>query len=186
MRFKTDSWHAYLYRWFYGTSEDNLPTRGCIYNAKMMIALIFIIPYAIISIPVIIQEIIANAKGGYENGDHPTFYRIAFSIFMYIIAYMVICIFVGISMIFVTYLPGGWMKTMGTTGILISLIIIISLLATFGRDYLDKIKEKRRQKLYDVMFNNAEKNDVFIIEYIKALFNKYCPVIEWIKPNKNK
>ena len=180
MKLNHNSISARLYRWFY--IKDEMPQTLCPYFWKLAIMWILIIPYGLLSLPVII--------GKNEIEEWGT--RALAGLFGWGILF---CVF--LALFTVTYFFWGWFDpktTFGSwqmTGILIWMMTITSTIV-LGIIHLNQKrgeKEENRQREYIWNENGEfvknpdyaayEERSSIIVEFIKAKYNKYCPKIDW-------
>jgi hypothetical protein len=82
MKLNKNSVSSRLYKWFYGVSEyQGLPNNLCPYFWKVVLMYLTIIPYTLISIPVVVYDMFDKQ---YENGERKTGERLGISVGIYI------------------------------------------------------------------------------------------------------
>ena len=180
MKLNHNSISARLYRWFY--IKDEMPQTLCPYFWKLVIMWILIIPYGLLSLPVIIT------KGEIEEwGMRPLAGALGWG--------MLFCVFLALFP--VTYFFWGWFDPKTTfgawqmSGILIWSIAIASTIFLGIIRLNQKRGEKRRNRQREYIWNENdeyvknpdyveyEERSNMIVEFIKAKYNKYCPKIDW-------
>jgi hypothetical protein len=177
MKLNINSTSAQLYRWFYATQQ--MPESLCPYFWKLVLTWVFIIPYTIISLPVILMDL-------RDPERRTTGERAGVGLIMYFIIGMLICMLSWIGAFFAEPVKDSVWFHMLLTGALGWLVAII-----FGGLELYKVlKEKweNRGIKYDedgyrIWDEPKEKQPSIIAEFVKAKYNKYCPRIDW---NHNK
>ena len=177
MKLNINSTSAQLYRWFYATQQ--MPESLCPYFWKLVLMWVFIVPYAILSLPVILMDL-------RDPERRTTGERAGVGLIMYFILGMLICMLSWIGAFFAEPVKDSVWFHMLLTGALGWLVAII-----FGGIELYKVlKEKweNRGIKYDedgyrIWDEPREKQPSIIAEFVKAKYNKYCPKIDW---NHNK
>jgi hypothetical protein len=180
MKLNHNSISARLYRWFY--MKEGMPQNLCPYFWKLVIMWILIIPYGLLSLPVIIGK--NEIK---EWGVRPLAGAFGWGILF--------IIFVAIFPI--TYLFWGWFdsKTLfgswQLAGIFVWSIILIGSVTWGILEFIKRGVEKKRhikeEWIYDEYGDYVRNPDYvpfearpnIIKEFIKAKYNKYCPKIDW-------
>jgi hypothetical protein len=170
MILNSNSFHAKLYRWFYGT--DKLPESLCPYFWKLVIAYILFIPFGILTLP---YEIFSRT-GDVVEDDECISYRIGSSLVLYFMLFLIVCLLSSISL-FWYFNPKDRIFTNIQVGGLIAWIVI------FGVVIYEFFKYLRNKWIYKSYFK--EKTDNIITSFVKAKYNKYCPKITWVT-NKTK
>lgn len=178
MKLNINSNTAQLYRWFYGTSR--MPESLCPYFWKLVLMWTFILPYSILSLPVIIMERLDRSQ------THSTGERAGLGF----IAWFILLILTGmvswIGLLFVEPIKDTlyWHLTViGVLGWAVALGLGVSTLF----NYLRKLWKNRNIK-YDEFGRRiwnpiVEEQDSIFVSFVKASYNKYCPKIDW---NHNK
>lgn len=178
MKLNINSNTAQLYRWFYGTSR--MPESLCPYFWKLVLMWTFILPYSILSFPVIIMERLDRSQ------THSTGERAGLGF----IAWFILLILTGmvswIGLLFVEPIKDTlyWHLTViGVLGWAVALGLGVSTLF----NYLRK-QWKNRNIKYDEFGRRiwnpiVEEQDSIFVSFVKASYNKYCPKIDW---NHNK
>jgi di/tricarboxylate transporter len=159
MQVNYNAFHARLYRWFYNT--NTMPKTLCLYFWKLVIVFITIVPAFIIRIPVELT-IFKNDKD--RNGDYGNI--LISGISLWSIIFFIFCM---IAMWWVSkdspiFITGA-----------ISYVIIIPIVSVLLFSY---IKDKITDKYIKI---SVEKRKSILVESVKAIYKKYCPIIEWKK-----
>lgn len=174
---------ARLYRWFYVT--DKMPQSLCPYFWKLVIAYIFIVPLAVLSLPIFLFK--------QQNSIENAFQRPFIGGFMWAFLLIAVMMIVGpLSSLFVGFLhDGSFLAHIQSVGF-ITLFVVITMSLIGGIVYLtSKIKEQNRRRRSEWIWDEygdyiknpdyspyAAKPNI-IIEFIKATYHKYCPKIDW-------
>lgn len=173
MKLNINSNTAQLYRWFYGTSR--MPESLCPYFWKLVLMWTFILPYSILSLPVIILERFDRSQTC-STGERAGLGFIAWFILDITIG-MVTCI----GLFFEEPVKDTLyyhLTVIGTLGWFLSIGIGIATLYNY---IMKKIKESKIK--YDEhgrrIWNPEPKQDSIIVSFVKASYNKYCPRIDW-------
>lgn len=178
MKLNYNSISAKVYRNFYDTTR--MPDSLCPYFWKLVAAW----PLTIVLLPLLIPFWIANKLNG-RNPDHVSIPSQALiGLFIYCAIFLVFCIGVTISSIWITYYQGTqWYQWYIMGFIMMFAITVIGLFLLFS-----ELKERRRQKRRAALFDEngnyrycelePEKPNI-IVEFIRAKYNKYCPKIDW-------
>lgn len=179
MKLNINSKTSRLYRWFYATS--NMPESLCPYFWKLILMWILIIPYSILSLPIILMEL-TNISDDNSTGE-----RAGFGFLIWFILGMIICMLSYIGLIWVIPTKDSFfmfMLTVGSIGWAVGIIV--------GGIELFKVlveKWENRGVKYDEdgyrIWNPEPKQDSILVSFVKASYNKYCPRIEWTR-NDNK
>lgn len=177
MKLNINSNTAQLYRWFYSTSV--MPESLCPYFWKLALMWVFIIPYVILSLPMIIMERLDRSE------THSTGGRLGGGLVIYVILSILICMLSWIGLFFVEPVKDSlFMHALVTGAVGWSCLIIIAINELYK---VSLEKWKNRGIKYDEdgyrIWNPEPKQDSIIVSFVKASYNKYCPRIEW---NNNK
>ena len=98
MRLNKNSFTSRLYKWFYGVREyQGLPNNLCPYFWKVVLMYLTIIPYTLISIPVVVYDLFDKQ---YENGDRKVGERLGISVGVYIGLFVLAALISAIAAIF--------------------------------------------------------------------------------------
>lgn len=178
MKLNINSNTAQLYRWFYGTSR--MPESLCPYFWKLVLMWTFILPYSILSLPVIILERFDRSP------THSTGERAGLGFIAWFILGIAIGMVTCIGLFFEEPVKDTLyyhLTVIGTLGWFLSIGIGIATLY----NYLRKLWKNRNIK-YDEFGRRiwnpiVEEQDSIIVSFVKASYNKYCPKIDW---NHNK
>lgn len=182
MKLNHNSISARLYRWFYIT--DEMPQTLCPYFWKLVIMWMLIIPYGLVSLPVIVTK-----QEPDEWGARPLL-----GAFMYFFLFVIF-----IALFPLTYFFWGWFDHNSTFGkwqvggILIWAVVLMIAVVWGILRIIDRRKRIRRHRQTEFIWNDEgdyipnpdyvpyEEKPSIIIEFIKAKYNKYCPKIDWTK-----
>ena len=178
-----------LYLWFYGITEEYLPTNLCPYFWKLVIMLILIVPYSIYCLPVIIFELIIKIWKK-ENYNFGTGERVGTSFFIYFLVLLLSSLIIGVTLLWTSYsrITNPILHHLSTLGVFLWFIILV-----VGSYYLIKgIYEYIRERNGDNVIKYDEDGyriytepKVNILkEFVKAKYRKYCPRIEWVNNKK--
>lgn len=177
MKLNINSNTAQLYRWFYNTSV--MPESLCPYFWKLALMWVVIMPYTILSLPMIILERLDRSE------THSTGERLGGGLLIYVILSILLCMLSLIGLFFVEPVKDSlFMHALATGAICWAFLIIIGIIELYK--FLKEKWENRGIK-YDEdgyrIWNPEPKQDSIIVSFVKASYNKYCPRIEW---NNNK
>lgn len=175
--FSKNGFNAASYRWFYGLHEWELPNNLCPYFWKSVFMYLTIIPYAVFCIPVILWEIFDK---GYNNGDRSCGERIGLSIGLYIAIFVLTCLLAAVGLFFFDYTKDSFFDVASVGGIMFwmfglgagawHLFKFLGEKAVENKHYWDE--EKRE-------YVTIKSKPTLVAEFIKAKYNKWCPVITW-------
>lgn len=179
MKLNKNSFTSKLYKWFYGVGEyQGLPNNLCPYFWKVVLMYLTIIPYVLISIPVVVYDLFDK---GYENGDRKVGERLGISVGVYIGLFVLAALISAIAAIFLKVDKGSLFEFLVVGGCLIwAGLIIIGVIegvkylreySTTNESYYDENQHKWVTKKTKVNMTT---------EFIKAKYNKYCPKIDWV------
>lgn len=173
MKLNINSNTAQLYRWFYGTSR--MPESLCPYFWKLVLMWTFILPYSILSLPIIIMERLDRSE------NHSTGDRAGLGFIVWFILFILTGMVTVLGVFFVTPVKDTLYANLASVGIL-GWVIAIIVGISFAFNHLNN-KWKNRGIKYDEddyrIWNPEPKQDSIIISFIKASYNKYCPKIDW-------
>lgn len=165
---KLNSLTATLYRWVY--LKKQMPDSLCPYFWKVVIMYLFLIPYVLLSLPILIiglfskdfvYEIITEIK------DRPLFGMIAY--FLLLLLFSIInLILYFFDIPFTNEAP---ILAMGGITLIVSLAGLLALVFYHVRN---KIIINRYEKHIGVY-----KTSNIVVEFVKASYKKYCPKINW-------
>jgi len=169
-----------LYFWFYGVKDFTNLKNGCPWFWKSVLMWLLIVPYVIFCIPCILLEIFS---GGYENGDNSTSARIGLSIGLYFALLLAISMCASIVYLFIDFAPkstGATLRIVGFTCWFI--LMVIGIIEGFKA--LKNWRENKKRDEYWRRIGAGEKPEDInrgsaIVEFVKAMYYKYCPQIEW-------
>jgi len=173
MKLNINSTSAQLYRWFYAT--PTMPQSLCPYFWKLVIMWLLILPYSIISLPIILMDL--------KDPEYRTMgERVGMGFILWFCLGMLGSILFSISLFWYIFPQNtlGW--NLQITGIIL-LAVAIVVGSTFGILLLiekyKKSKIKYDEDGYRIWHDPKEKESSIIVEFIKASYNKYCPKIDW-------
>lgn len=161
MELKLNSKSARLYRWFYGIEDNYMPTDMCVYYKKLPLAILFVIPVALLSFPVTIIQLINKRK--YELGE-----RLGFMVFLLMACFMLFLYVTPFLDYFGTFKPKSIVKELLPCGLLLWIMTILILLFYIIKAVIKKIKNIP-----------LTKKESPLSVYIKSLKGKYCQRIVW-------
>jgi hypothetical protein len=172
MKLNQNSPSAKLYRWFYGTTE--MPSNLCPYFWKLVTAVIFGLPFAILTTPYMLIYHKDNSRSSFAE-------RIGISLVSWFLLNGIICMLSLIGLFFVIPTENSvYMHMIGIGVIFWSFAIGIGVVQLYKF-----LREKWKNRLikYDEdgyrIYTKKEKTDNVIVEMVKAKYNKYCPKIDW-------
>lgn len=173
MKLNINSISARLYRWFYTTQQ--MPESLCPYFWKLVLMWVFIVPYTIISLPVILMD-------QKEPERRSTGERAGMGFIIYFILFMLITMLSWIGLFFVTPVKDSpYMNILVTGGIGWFFSIVIGGIEGYKalKDWNYRRKIKYNEDGYRIWDEPKEKQPSIIAEFVKAKYNKYCPKIDW-------
>jgi hypothetical protein len=173
MQLNSNSITAQLYRWFYATSK--MPQTLCPYFWKLILMWVFVLPYTILSLPIILMD--------RKDPEHRTIgERAGMGFIIWFILGLLLSMLSWIGLFFIEPIKDSaymHILTFGGIGWLFGIVI-------GGIELYKILKEKweNRGIKYDAdgyrIWNNPEpKQDSIIVAFAKAKYNKYCPKIDW-------
>jgi len=156
-----------------------MPESLCPYFWKLALMWVFIIPYVILSLPMIIMERLDRTE------THSTGERLGGGLLIYVILSILICMLSWIGLFFVDPVKDSlFMHALVTGALGWGFLIIIAIIELYK---VSLEKWENRGIKYDEdgyrIWNPEPKQDSIIVSFVKASYNKYCPRIEW---NNNK
>lgn len=181
MKLSKNSISSKLYRWFYCANE--LPVSLCPYFWQLVIAWVFLIPVAVIRLPLLL---IADNNDD-DDSSISIWQKIIGGLIVWFILFLIFCLLSPIALLFASF-GEGFMSTSITWGILLWLIGIIVGIVLGIMKIKDNISDKRRanrQRDESGRIIIPEKRPSIVTEFVKAKYNKYCPKIEWIDSDDN-
>jgi hypothetical protein len=173
MKLNINSKIAQLYRWFYGTSR--MPESLCPYFWKLVLMWTFILPYSILSLPVIIMERFDRSE------NHSTGERAGLGFICWFITFIAICMIITFRIFFVIPVKDTLYMELVTIGIL-GWALTIGIGGYLAFKYLANKWQNRGIKYNEDGYRIWEiepKQDSIIVSFVKASYNKYCPRIDW-------
>jgi uncharacterized integral membrane protein len=142
---------------------------------------VLIIPYSILSLPVIIIDLFVKDTMNYDSDTKWLRPFIGFMIYgalfiLFCMVFFAINVWTADKAFFEKYNP----IMMG--GVIAWIVTIIGLVVWAGSSISQAIKERKQRKQWereDAGETIPEKSDSMIIAFIKATYKKYCPKIDW-------
>jgi len=202
MKLNQNSITTRLYKWFYNTEE--LPQSLCPYFWKLTLMLLLIIPYSIITLPVLIVNKFDNDYDSASFGE-----KLGVSIILWGCVLIILLLLSPILLIWVD-LPADkkldeFIHVTIRVGMISWGIVIITSVVFWvawlienrrkffkeiryeykdvyddGGYWQNTIKTGRRYYLVNGEKVFIEEKKYILIEFIKAKYNRYCPKIDWI------
>lgn len=181
-----NSIHSKLYRWFW--IKDKMPENLCPYARRSIGMYLLILPYVLLSIPVIlIEEVVIKDDSDKLDKTH---HRPLMSMLIYLMLFLLYC--AGYTLIFI-WNADSPISDSNPHKLQFSIGIIIWFFAIFIPSYygikilIENIKEKIRDRRYEKQFKEVlKKPDNWLVAFYKAHHDKICPKIEWLNvPEKN-
>lgn len=172
MKLKFNSPIAKLYRWYY--IKEEMPESLCPYFWKLVLMWVLIVPYIIFSLPMIIFKKSDSVDSCID--------RCTSGVLLWVFIFFTLDAIFSISVFWHLYPDGTLLGVLQTLGLVFLVVYIVVIIACFifyiieKHDYSYKKPPVKTKK---------EKRPSIIVEFIKAKYNKYCPRIEWDKPNQN-
>jgi hypothetical protein len=176
MEINYNSISARLYREFYNTK--NMPQSLCPYFWK----LVFAWPITILLSPLLIPFWIINKLDKSDTAGIPVIGKAFIGAILYACLFLVFCIGVTISSMWVTYYTGTiwWQWYIGGFIVMFGLLVFGVIL--LARMLKDRRYQKRLEERWDENGNyipREENKPNLLIEFVKAKYNRYCPKITW-------
>jgi hypothetical protein len=168
MKLNKNSINAKLYRWFY--QKDQMPKSLCPYFWKLVIAWVFALPLAIVTLPAIIMGINGSMNFRHDGAKEDQFTRIFASLVMYGMIFVAFSMLFSISLFWHSFPNKSFLHDAQISGIICWGVVIIVGLSYAIEHFYKKIKQKDK---------GVDVNPSLIKELIKAKYNKYCPKIDW-------
>jgi hypothetical protein len=179
MELNRNSISARVYRNFYETSR--MPESLCPYFWKLVAAW----PVTILFFPLILPFLIGNkiTKSQDNNSRMPFPAQAFIGLIVYLALYLIFCVGVTISSIWITHYQGTHWYDWYLTGFIAIFVALVGSIVFL----ISKLKERRRQKRMESRYDEngnyihsyEEEKPNVLIEFIKAKYNKYCPKIDW-------
>ena len=173
MKLNINSASARLYRWFYMTQL--MPQSLCPYFWKLVVMWVFILPYTILSLPVILMDL-------KDPETRTTGERAGVGFIIWFILGMIVCMLSYIGLFWVTPIEDSLFMHMlvgGGIGWVFSIIIGAIQLFKWSKEKWENRNVKYDEDGWRIWEPVKEKEPTIIKEFIKAKYNKYCPKIEW-------
>lgn len=178
MKLNSNSISSKLYRWFYGTND--LPNNLCPYFWKLVLAWLVVIPYSLISIPVIIMEL---REKNYEYNDCSTGGRIGLSVVLYVLLFGIGCMLSIFGCFFIEPEKDTFYMFAVMIGAMLWVVAIVFGIIEGEKafrewNYRRKIKyDENGLRIWD---EPRQEKTYLVVEFAKAKYNKYCPKIDWV------
>jgi hypothetical protein len=172
MKLNSNSVTARLYRWFY--VNDQMPESLCTYFWKLIIMWFLLIPYVIVTIPIIVFGLFDKSV---ENEfDTPS--RLFASVFLWFLVYGVISmVYVIMALLFNVV----FVESMLIIGSFLWLISIgFAIYHTFDT-LIIRYKNYKWSKSNKQTNRVKSKDSSVVVEFVKGWYKKYCPTIDWYK-----
>jgi magnesium-transporting ATPase (P-type) len=179
MKLNKNSVSSRLYKWFYGVSEyQGLPNNLCPYFWKVVLMYLTIIPYVLISIPVVVYDMFDKQ---YENGERKTGERLGISVGIYIGLFILTTLISAILAFFIKIEPKSLFEFLVIGGCIFwtgLLVLGIMKGIDYVREYSTTDKSYYSETENKWVYKKTKVN--LTTEFIKAKYNKYCPKIDWV------
>lgn len=170
MQANLNSFTAKLYRWYY--VADTMPTNLCPYFWKCVLMYLFIIPYTIISLPIIILRL---SSRGFDSSVE----RFFLGLVIYFVLYIVLSIlFAWTTIWFVDKATIEMLKPIYVTGLMVGFVGAFWGACYLIKNGIDNLSEKARYRKYEKSLE-PKKDESIVKAFIKAKYHKYCPKIDW-------
>jgi hypothetical protein len=171
MRLNENSVTSRLYKWFYGVSKyQGLPNNLCPYFWKVVLMYLTIIPYVLISIPVVVYDLFDKQ---YKNGERKTGERLGISAGVYIGLFVLATLISAILALFIKVEKDTLFEFLVVGGCLFwTGLIVIGV--------IEGVKHLREYSTRDESYFD-EQQDKWVVkkakvnmttEFIKAKYNK--------------
>lgn len=173
MKLNINSVSARLYRWFYATAK--MPQSLCPYFWKLVLMWVFILPYTILSLPVILMDL--KDPDSRTTGERPGIGAI-----IWFILGMTICMLSWLGLFFVLPTKDSiymHMLTAGGIGWLFTIVIGGIALFKWAKEKWENRNVKYDENGYRIWTRPEPKQDSILVSFVKAKYNKYCPKIDW-------
>jgi hypothetical protein len=173
MQLNINSRTAKLYRWFYANSK--MPQSLCPYFWKLVLMWFFILPYTILSLPIILMD-----RKDPEN--RTTGERAGMGFIVWFILGMLICMISWIGIFFFEPVKdSAWLHMLvaGGIGWVFSIVIGGIQLFKWSKEKWENRNVKYDKDGYRIWEPIKQKEPSIITEFVKAKYNKYCPKIDW-------
>lgn len=173
MKLNINSISANLYRWFYATSK--MPQTLCPYFWKLILMWVFILPYTILSLPVILM-----ARKDTEHRS--TGERAGIGVIIWFILFMLGCMLSYVGLFWANPKKDTFFLFTLTVGFIgWALTIIFSAVGLFKwtKEKLENRHIRYDEDGYRIWDPVKEKQPSIIKEFVKAKYHKYCPKIDW-------
>lgn len=164
MNLNQNSIHARLYRFFYDT--EKMPANLCPYFWKLVLCVVWLIPYCIFTLPYYITVRLTNDPE----------MRWAERQLMGIVIYMML-VLAGVIIVAQYHIFAYWLgaysynRNLATFGgicwVFVGTILLIRLIRYVIRSLNDKPHKRTEPRQY------------IVVEFIRSKYNKYCPQIKW-------
>jgi hypothetical protein len=173
MKLSQNSIGAKLYRWFYSTNR--MPQNLCPYFWKLVIMYTVLIPYSILSLPLILMD--------WKEPEHRTTgERLGMGFIIWFLFFLVICMFSLFGLFIAIPTKDSFYSLMIVAGSMgwIATIVIGGIELYKHLKFKWETKDIKYDKDgYRIWEPAKEKKPNLIVEMVKAKYNKYCPKIDW-------
>lgn len=173
MKLNINSVGAKLYRWFYATSQ--MPQTLCPYFWKLILMWTFIIPYTILSLPVILMD-------SKDPESRTTGERAGIGFIIWFILGMIVCMLSWVGLFWVTPIKDSAFMHMliaGGIGWMFAIVIGAIQLFKWSKEKWENRNVKYDEHGYRIWTPVEPKQDSILVSFVKAKYNKYCPKIDW-------
>jgi len=173
MKLNFNSNSAKLYRWFYATTQ--MPQSLCPYFWKLVLMWVFILPYTILSLPLILMDL--KDPESRSMAERP-----GMGFIIWFILGMLICMISWFGLFFATPSKNGvWVNVLGVGAIgwLASIVLGSIELYKWAKEKWENRNVKYDENGYRIWAKPEPKQPSILVEFVKAKYNKYCPKIDW-------
>jgi hypothetical protein len=177
MKLKKSSYTSRLYRWFY--DENKMPNNLCPYFWKVVAMYVLILPTVVFGLPWMLWD-------SYEFKKANIVSKMAVGAFMWIGLFCALTPLVSLASLFTTFAKHSFLDSMAFLGCMVMAIAVIVGLVWYGMklhtDYENRQYEAlviRDEYGYIIGRKPRPEKKWMIIEYIKAVYEKQCPSVEW-------
>ena len=173
MNLNVNSTSAKLYRWFYAT--EDMPQNLCPYFWKLVLLWFFILPYSILSLPVILMD--SKSPERRDIGE-----RAATGVLIWFVLGCLLSMLFFFTIFWLKFPKDSFSSCAQMTGAVCWFVGIV--VGTFqGIKWLREKWQNRHIKYdedgYRIWHPVQPKQDSIIVAFTKAKYNKYCPKIDW-------
>jgi apolipoprotein N-acyltransferase len=173
MKLNVNSVSAKLYRWFYATSK--MPQTLCPYFWKLVLMWVFVLPYTILSLPIILMD-------RKDPERRTTGERAGMGFIIWFIIFMLISMLSWVGLFFIEPVKDStWLHILIVGGIGWGFSIVIGAIELFkwSKEKWENRNIKYDENGYRIWTKPEPKQDSIIVAFAKAKYNKYCPKIDW-------